>query len=99
MTVARPIQSMPDKIKVVERKLGQHRAYGLHWPGEIHIDTRLKPKKRLEVVIHEYMHEICPEWDEKHVTEQAVKMSDFLWTQGYRRRVTAQRRASSQGDA
>jgi hypothetical protein len=90
---------MAEKIKVVERKLGKHRAYGLHWPGEIHIDSGLKPKKKLEIFVHEYMHEICPEWDEKHVTSQAKRMADFLWSQGYRRRATPRPRASNQGDA
>jgi hypothetical protein len=45
------------------------------------------------------MHEICPEWDEQHVTSQAVKMSDFLWSQGYRRRSTARPRADNQDGA
>jgi hypothetical protein len=90
---------MTKRIKVIERKLGKHRAYGLHWPGEIHIDSNLKPKKKLEIFVHEYMHEICPEWTEEHVTAQALKMSSFLWSQGYRRRAIPQPRASNQDDA
>lgn len=73
-------------VTVVERKLGKHRADGLHWPGEIHIESGLRPKRQLEVFVHEYMHEICPEWDEAHVEKQAEKMGDFLWQCGYRRR-------------
>lgn len=72
--------------RVVEGHLGKYRADGLHWPGEIHIDKRLLPKRKLEIFIHEYMHEICPEWCEEHVTKQAKLMGDFLWRHGYRKR-------------
>lgn len=78
---------MARRVKLVEKKLGIHRADGLHWPGEIHVDVRLRGPRQLEVFIHEYMHEICPEWDETHVTKQAKLMGDFLWSHGFRRTV------------
>jgi hypothetical protein len=75
----------PTKVKVEEKKLGRHRAHGLQWPGVIHIDSRLRGKKQMEIFVHEYLHEICPEWDEAHVTTQAKKMATFLWKHGFRR--------------
>lgn len=84
------VTSMAQKVKVVEKKLGIHRAHGLHWPGEIHVDSRLRGRKQMEIFIHEYLHEICPEWDEAHVTKKALEMSAFLWGQGFRRRRSSQ---------
>jgi hypothetical protein len=70
---------------VVERKLGRHRADGLCWPdGTIEIDPRLKPRRRLETLIHEMMHHRHPHWTEEHVTKEAEEMAKFLWKNGVR---------------
>jgi hypothetical protein len=70
---------------VVERKLGRHQAEGLWWPnGKIEIDPRLKGRRRLEVLIHEMMHERHPHWTEEHVTAEAEILAKFLWKQGVR---------------
>lgn len=77
--------SKPKLPKVVETKLGRHKAHGLHWPGEIHIDPRLEPKRRLVVMIHEFMHERQPEWTEEKVEVESEAFGKFLWSHGYRR--------------
>lgn len=50
----------PPKIKqpkVRERKLGRHRAVGLHHPsGLIELDPRIKGCLRLDTLIHEFTH-------------------------------------------
>ena len=55
--------------KVIERKLGKHKAVGLAWQedGIIEIDPRQKPKEYLSTLIHEAAHIIYPDWDEKDV--------------------------------
>jgi len=52
--------------------------------GTIEIDPRLRGKKHLEVMIHEYLH-LHPEWTEEKVTETGVCLSDFLWKNHYRK--------------
>lgn len=70
---------------VIERKLGRHKAHGLCWPdGTIEIDPRLKGRRRLEVLIHEFMHVRHPHWTEEHVDSEACIMSKFLWKHGVR---------------
>lgn len=77
--------SKPKLPEVVERKLGRHRADGLWWPsGVIELDPRIKGRRRLEVLIHEMMHERHPHWTEEHVTSEAEVMARFLWKQGVR---------------
>jgi hypothetical protein len=77
--------SKPKLPEVVERKLGRHKADGLWWPsGVIELDPRIKGRRRLEVLIHEMMHERHPHWTEEHVTSEAEVMARFLWKQGVR---------------
>ncbi len=73
--------------KVIERKLGKHKARGLYYPdsGDIAIDPQLSPKLKMEVYLHEYYHHIFPEWTEEQVDKMAKKTCNFLWKQKYRR--------------
>lgn len=73
--------------KVVIKKLGRQQAYGQYVvdAGVIEIDPRTKGKKHLEVMIHEYLHHLHPEWTEEKVTSTAEVLSDFLWKNHYRR--------------
>jgi hypothetical protein len=48
------------------------------------IDERLKGRRRLEVEIHEYLHQSNPTHSEEAVTEQARDLSRILWVLGYR---------------
>ena len=52
---------------------------------QIFVDPRLKPKRRFEVVIHEFLHHRFPAWTEEHVTSEAKHMTNFLWKHGYRK--------------
>jgi hypothetical protein len=49
-------------MKVIHRKLGKEKAYGLAHidSNTIEIDSRLKPKHRLEITIHEALHILYP---------------------------------------
>lgn len=56
-----------------------------HDDGLIEIDPRLPSKEHLEVCIHEYLHHEFKDWEEQVVYNYGVKISDFLWSLGYRK--------------
>ena len=74
------------KIKIIYRKLGKEQAYGIaSSDGIIEIDSRLKSKKHLEVLIHECMHLLNPKDSEQMVIKKSVTLTKILWQEGYRR--------------
>lgn len=48
------------------------------------IDARLRGRRRLEVEIHEFLHQANPAHSEEAVTEQARDLARILWQLGYR---------------
>lgn len=74
------------RIKIVYRKLGKEQAYGIaSSDGIIEIDSRLKSKKHLEVLIHELLHVLQPEDSEETIIKKSVTLTKILWKEGYRR--------------
>jgi len=73
------------KIKVVHRKLGREKAWGLATFDLIELDTRLKGRRHLLYLIHEALHIIHPEWSETKVVNVSRAMCKLLWEQNYRR--------------
>ena len=61
---------------------------GLCSPVERLIDIAwdLRRRKRLEIVVHELIHAICPGRSEAKVGEEARQLARALWKYGYRRR-------------
>ena len=79
---------MPKKQpKVVEKKLGRHKAAGLAYTEDnlIEIDPRQSSKEYLLTLIHEKIHLIYPEWSEEEVVKLEKKLGNFLWKQNYRK--------------
>lgn len=77
---------MIPRIKIVYRKLGREQAYGVaSSDGIIEIDSRLKSKKHLEVLIHEVMHLLQPEDSEDEIIEKSITLTKILWKENYRR--------------
>ena len=75
-----------NKIKVRIRKLGNEKAWGLCWPGNlIELDDRCRPKFFLDSIIHEATHKIDPNLSENKVKEYAKIISDLIWQLGFRR--------------
>jgi hypothetical protein len=86
------IGKMPNKrktrrVKIVERKLGRERAWGLYYHGEnlIELDERMKSRHHLSVLIHEAFHHLFPWMSEPMVKRTAPKLAKVLWAQNYRR--------------
>ena len=75
------------KINISERKLGREGAYGLFWSKSkrIEIDPRLSARKYLYVLLHELLHQACPEMTEDGVIRVAKILAKGAWQQGYRR--------------
>ena len=72
---------------VKERKLGREKAWGLAHTAEgiIEIESSLKSRRRLNILIHEALHILNPEWSESKVIKQAGRLTKLIWTQNYRR--------------
>lgn len=74
--------------KVVERKLGKYKAYGMvpySRSPRIEIDPRQKPKTYMNTLIHEKLHILFPDWSETKVTQTANELAKFLWENKYRK--------------
>ena len=74
-------------MKVKERKLGREKAWGLAHidEGIIEIETSLKARRRLNILIHEALHILNPEWSETKVIRQAGRLTKLIWSEHYRR--------------
>ena len=75
------------KIKVIYKKLGRERVYGFANLGynEIEIDSRIKSKKHLELIIHESMHILFPEAEEEEIVTKSIILTNTIWGEHYRR--------------
>lgn len=74
------------RIKVVNRKLGQERAWGIATePNLIELDSRLKGSRRLVYLLHESLHLAKWELSEEEVRRISVTVGEVLWRDGYRK--------------
>lgn len=76
--------------KVVEKKLGRHKAYGMvnnvdNPKSRILIDPRQRPKSYLGTLIHEKLHLLFPDWSETKIKKAEKDLANFLWANGYRK--------------
>lgn len=72
-------------IKIEEKKLGREKMHGYTFLDKIVIDPRLKPKKKMEIFIHEMLHQLFPDASETQIKIKARKLQRFLWALGYRK--------------
>lgn len=56
-----------------------------HESPEIRIDDQLKPRKELEIVIHEMLHCVFWDLDEKVIATVSRDMAKVLWHVGFRK--------------
>lgn len=74
--------------KVIEKKLGRHKALGMtdEWnpKGRIFVDPRQRPKSRLRTVVHEAIHKAWPHLRETEVLRGEKIIGDILWSDNYR---------------
>lgn len=74
-------------FKVVTRKLGREKALGQAFAGEnfLEIDSRLRSRRRLTIMIHEMIHLEFPDIPETKVDRASIVMANTLWKDGYRK--------------
>lgn len=73
-------------MKVVYKKLGRHKAFGITYSDEkvIYVDPRTKGKKRLEILLHEGLHQLLPQAEEEEVIRLSVALTKLLWAEKFR---------------
>lgn len=78
-----PVPKLP---KVLRKKLGAQKAWGI-FDGDktIQIDERLKGKKELTVLLHEFFHWLHPEHTENEIIKNSEITAEFLWKHHYRK--------------
>lgn len=74
-------------MKVQYKKLGREKAWGsAHLDDNtIEIDSRLKGRKLMEILIHEALHILNPTFSETKVVEQSKRLTQLLWSQHFRK--------------
>lgn len=74
------------KTKVVIRKLGKERAWGMAHLGDnkIEIDHKISGYRFLLYMLHEHFHLKHPDWSETKVIEESRKTAIFLWDNNFR---------------
>ena len=72
-------------IKIEQKKLGREKLDGYTFKEKIVLDSRLKPRKHFEIIIHEMLHNIYPDMSETKIKTSSRKLARFLWKYGYRR--------------
>lgn len=74
-------------MRVLFKKLGREKAWGSADLDShtIEIDPRLKGRKYLEILIHEAMHIMNPEWSETKVITQSKRLTRLLWAEHFRK--------------
>ena len=74
------------KTKVVIRKLGKERAWGLAHLGDnkIEIDPKINGYRYLLYMLHEHYHLKHNDWSETKIVKESRKTARFLWDNGFR---------------
>jgi hypothetical protein len=79
---------IPKKIKIVDKRLGQYRAFGMTDGETIEIDPvqgGLGSKQRLDSVIHEGLHCVLPTHSEMQIRGYTKRLTCLLWRDRWRR--------------
>lgn len=73
--------------KLLRKKLGREQLWGSfdYGTNTMEIDDRLKGRKEMIIIIHEYFHFLFPEMSEDEVVTKSEYISDFLWKHHFRK--------------
>ena len=72
------------KTKVVYKRLRTHWGWAHIAENKIELYHKLKGKKHLEILLHEKLHLMFPDHDEKAILRFSKDMCQVLWDEGYR---------------
>jgi hypothetical protein len=73
------------RTKVVYKRLKRAWGYAYIHQDKIELYDKLKGRKHLEILIHEKLHLMFPDLDEKAIVRHSRELSSLLWNQDYRR--------------
>ena len=71
--------------KVIYKRLRAAWGYAYVDQNKIEIYKGLKGIKHLEILIHEKLHLLFPDHEEKAIVRMAKELSKLLWRDGYRK--------------
>ena len=73
--------------KVIHRKLGKERAYGLAHTDDnlMELDERLTGYRYMLYALHEHFHLKHPDWSETKILKESSKTARFMWSLGFRK--------------
>jgi hypothetical protein len=74
------------RIKVKYKKLGQHKAWGManFDDDTITVDSSLKGKKKMEIILHECLHCLFKDMEEEEIIQKSVILTHTLWHENFR---------------
>lgn len=77
-------------MKLCEKKLGREKALGMADTDSdgrqvVLVDPRQPSRERLDTLLHEGLHHLCPGWSEGKVRRAANRLRALLWKDGWRR--------------
>jgi hypothetical protein len=74
------------RIKVKYKKLGKFKAWGManYDDNTIEVDSNLKAKKKMEIILHECLHCLFKDMDEEDVIKNSVILTNTLWHENFR---------------
>jgi hypothetical protein len=88
----RPVNEVKIMVRGVAWRLRRYRPRGVRWGWCIYarklllVDDRLRGKKELEILLHEYNHALQPDLSEEAILEISKNQTDYLYdVLGYRR--------------
>ena len=71
--------------KVQYKKLRKYWGWAYIDQDKIELHHKLKGKKHLEIMLHEKMHLILPDHEEKAILRISKDICEMLWKDGYRK--------------
>jgi hypothetical protein len=74
------------RIKVKYQKLGKHKAWGMaHFDDNtIVVDSKLRSKKKMEIIIHEVLHCLFKDMEEDEIIRKSIILTNTLWHENFR---------------
>jgi hypothetical protein len=73
------------RFKVIYKNLKKAWGYADLETNEVHMDSRAKGKKHMEIIIHECLHLLWPEESEADIVRKSIMITNTLWFEKYRR--------------
>jgi hypothetical protein len=71
--------------KVLYKKLRKAWGYAYIDENKIELYDKMKGKKHLEILIHEKLHIMFPDLEEKAINRHGKDLCNVLWNDGYRK--------------